>query len=102
MSCKEKAALSAVVTKAVDGVCKAKADYNRAIREFGPAVSLLARAQLEERRAVAALDRHKEAHGCLSATKTMTCHKPKTKDLAKPDERRAGSDKSQIKSGTRV
>jgi hypothetical protein len=71
MSCKGRAALAAAVIKAVDRMCKAKVDYNRAIREkgeFGPAVSVLAQAQLEERRAVAALDRHQEEHGCLSAS----------------------------------
>jgi hypothetical protein len=69
-SCDEKARLSDAVLKAVGRVCSAKVDYNCAIKEkrdIRGSQRPLADAQVEERRAVAALDKHKEDHGCVWA-----------------------------------
>ena len=58
------------VVKAVEKNYSAKAAQDRAIKEMKdarPFSTELANARAEERRAVAALDKHKKEHGCMES-----------------------------------
>jgi hypothetical protein len=71
LACKEYIQLSQAVLKAVERVYSANAELDRTrkeSRDIGPSATLLANARIEQRRAVAALDKREKEHGCLSAS----------------------------------
>ena len=65
--CAERLKLADVVAKAVQGMCSAKTEFDRAVKERRDSSAssvVLAKARKAELAAVALLDRHRKEHGC--------------------------------------